>query len=123
MNQSQDNSVIEWDMDSYITSAPQPQQAMMQQIRALIHSIVPDAVETISYKIPAFKLDGRILVYFASWRDHVSIYPIPKTDPSLDSEIKPYVKGKGTLWFSLYEPLPIDLIRKLVEAHEARVRR
>lgn len=111
------------DMNSYIASAPEPQQAMMQQIRALTHSIVPDAVETISYQIPAFKLDGKPLVYFASWRDHVSVYPIPKIEPELEKALEPYVKGKGTLWFSLNEPLPIDLIRQLVEAHVARVLR
>lgn len=111
------------DMNSYIASAPEPQQTMMEQIRALVHDVVPDAVETISYQIPAFKLDGKPLVYFASWLDHVSVYPIPKTEPELEKVLQPYVKGKGTLWFSLNETLPIDLIRRLVHAHVARVRR
>jgi uncharacterized protein YdhG (YjbR/CyaY superfamily) len=75
----------------------------------------PGAEETISYKIPAFTLDGEALVYFAGWKHHVSLYPVPKGDAAFRRRIDPYRAGKGTLKFPLKQPLPLDLIASVVK--------
>lgn len=114
-------------MDHYIASAPELQRSMLQQIRGRVHELAPAVTETISYQIPAFKLDGRILVYMAAWKDHISIYPIPVVDEALQAELVPYVKGRGTLWFGLKKPLPLVLVDQLIvayiSAHQLRRRR
>lgn len=104
-------------MEHYIASAPELQRSMLQQIRARVHELAPAATETISYQIPAFKLDGRILMFMAAWKDHISVYPIPVVDETLRAELTPYVKGRGTLWFSLKKPLPTTLIDQVIAAH------
>ena len=76
---------------------------------------MPGAEEVISYSIPAFKLNKRILVYFAGWSDHVSVYPVPKANQALQKEISKYQTGKGTLQFPLDKPLPVKFISKIVK--------
>ena len=70
------------------------------------------------------KVDGRYLVYFAGWKHHISVYPLPEGDAALDEEMAPYVAGKGTLKFLLSEPIPYDLIERvaarLLEERSAR---
>ena len=72
----------------------------------------PGTEERISYGIPTFALDGRYLIYFAGWKQHVSVYPIPETDDVLERAIAPYRTGKGTLRFPLDQPIPYDLIER-----------
>jgi uncharacterized protein YdhG (YjbR/CyaY superfamily) len=87
---------------------------------------VPGTEERISYGIPTFTLDGRYVVYFSGWKEHVSVYPIPDADPALAQAIKPYMAGKGTLKFALGKPIPIELIQRvaarLLEQRLARPR-
>ncbi len=103
-------------IDEYIKSFPKEVGEILQALRKVIRDEVPaDAVETISYGIPTFKLNGKYVVYFAGFKKHISIYPILHTDTELQKEIEPYIKGRGTLQFRLDKPLPIQLIRKVVE--------
>lgn len=103
-------------IDEYINSFPKEVGDILQTLRKLIRKEVPDgAVETISYGIPTFKLNGKYVVYFAGFKKHISIYPILHTDEKLRKEIEPYIKGRGTLQFQLDKPLPVSLIRKVVK--------
>ena len=101
------------DVDAYIAGFPKDVQRTLQQIRATIREALPGAEETISYQIPAYKLRGRAVVYFAGFRNHVSVYPAPVGDPAFKGKLSAYASGKGTAKFPLHEPLPLDLIREI----------
>lgn len=88
-------------VDEYIKAFPRDVQTILEKIRLTIQKMAPDAVETISYQMPTFKLNGKYLVYFAGWKNHVSIYPIPTGTPAFQKEISPYIAGKGTIKFPL----------------------
>jgi len=102
-------------IDEYIAGLPGDVQAIMQKIRATIKKAAPEAEETISYKMPTFNLHGRYLVYFAAYKKHVSIYPVPTGDENFHQEISAYQAGKGTLQFPLDQPIPYRLISKVVK--------
>ena len=102
-------------IDAYIAGFPEGTQHVLGQLRGSIRTAVPKAEETISYAIPCFKLDGTYLVYFAGYKKHVSIYPLPKGDAVLLKAIAPYKAGKGTLQFTLESELPLVLITKVVK--------
>jgi uncharacterized protein YdhG (YjbR/CyaY superfamily) len=100
-------------IDEYIGAFPADVQTILQEVRARLRNVVPTAVEAISYGIPVLKVDGRYLVYFAGWKHHISVYPLPEGDPTLDAQMQPYVAGKGTLKFLLSEPIPYELIERV----------
>lgn len=103
-------------VDEYIASVPASALPRFQELRALVTSKLPHAKEVVSYGILGYKVDDkRARVYVSGWKDHVALYPVPR-DESLQEEIKKYQKGKGTLWFSLNEPLPKAFIEKVVAA-------
>jgi len=106
-------------IDEYIASFPEEVQKTLEEIRATIKAAAPDAKEKISYQIPTFELNGRNLVHFAAWKNHISIYPIPPGSEAFNKEISRYVDGKGTLKFPLNEPMPFELIGKVVKLHVA----
>jgi uncharacterized protein YdhG (YjbR/CyaY superfamily) len=101
-------------IDDYISSFPEDVQVVLEDVRRTIHNAVPGAGEAISYQIPTITLNGRYLVYFAGWKHHISLYPLPDMDEGFEQEIAPYKTGKGTLRFPLGKPIPHDLITKLV---------
>jgi uncharacterized protein YdhG (YjbR/CyaY superfamily) len=103
------------DIDEYISGFPEETQKVLEQIRSSIRKAAPGTRETISYAIPTFKLNDTYLVYFAGYKNHVSLYPVPKADEDYRREIEPYRSGKGTLQFLLDEPLPLRLITKTVK--------
>jgi uncharacterized protein YdhG (YjbR/CyaY superfamily) len=104
-------------VDEYIAGFPEITQKQLKRIRALIRAAAPDAREKISYKIAGYGLNGRNLVYFAGWKKHISLYPIPAGDEAFTKEISKYVDGKGTLKFPLDEPLPLELIERVINLH------
>lgn len=106
-------------IDEYIAACPPESQAYLRQIRKLIHTLVPDAKEKISYQIACFELNGRNLIHFAGWKKHVSLYPVPAGSEAFERQIKPYVSDKGTVKFSLDEPLPIKLVERVIKLHLA----
>jgi len=83
-------------------------------VRRRILTVFPEAGETISYQIPAMTLRGKTLVHFAAWKHHISLYPVPDTDPAFAAELAPYLAGRGTLRFGLGEPIPDGLIERVV---------
>jgi uncharacterized protein YdhG (YjbR/CyaY superfamily) len=94
---------------------PEPTQKALKELRATIKTLLPDADEVISYNIPTFKIDGKYVVYFAGYKAHVSIYPVPDGDASLAEMVAPYRAGKGTLRFPLGKPLPTEVITSVVK--------
>jgi uncharacterized protein YdhG (YjbR/CyaY superfamily) len=103
-------------VDEYIESFPDDVRDILQKVRQTIHAVVPDAGEKISYQLPTITLDGKSLMYFSGWKEHISVYPIPPLDDALAQEITPYRSGKGTLKFPLDRPIPYELITRLTQA-------
>jgi uncharacterized protein YdhG (YjbR/CyaY superfamily) len=103
-------------VDEYIATFPADVQEQLQRVRRAMREAAAGTDEGISYGIPTLMLDGRYLMYFAGWKRHISVYPIPAVDAQLDREIEPYKAGKGTLRFPLTEPIPYELIGRLVGA-------
>jgi uncharacterized protein YdhG (YjbR/CyaY superfamily) len=101
-------------VDDYIDSFPLDVQSVLRELRATIENVVPEAEETISYQMPTVMLDGRYLVYFAAWKHHVGLYPIPPADQILERELAPYRASKGTVRFPLGEPIPYGLVERMV---------
>jgi uncharacterized protein YdhG (YjbR/CyaY superfamily) len=101
-------------IDEYIKTFPKDVQNLLQGIRRTIRNAAPEAVETISYQMPAFKLHGRFLVSFAAWKHHVGMYPIPAGTAAFQKKISEYKAAKSTVQFPLDKPVPYDLLTKLV---------
>jgi uncharacterized protein YdhG (YjbR/CyaY superfamily) len=98
------------DIDSYIATFPPEVQPLLEDVRTTMRRAAPGTAEGVSYGIPALNLDGRYLVYFAGWKHHISVYPVPGGDPAFEARLAPYATGKGTLQFPLDKPIPLDLI-------------
>lgn len=102
-------------IDEYIASMPDDTQKILEELRAIIKAAAPDAREKISYNIAAFELNGSNLIYFAGWKNHISMYPIPSGTEAFNKAIAQYIDGKGTLKFPLDKPLPLKLVSKIVK--------
>jgi uncharacterized protein YdhG (YjbR/CyaY superfamily) len=104
----------------YLARVPRPARTALAKIRAAIRSAVPrNAEETISYGIPALKT-GKVLVWFAAFSDHCSIFPTAAIIQKFKNELEGYSTSKGTIHFPLNKPLPIALIKKIVKARVAQ---
>ena len=101
-------------IDAYITAFRPEVQALLQQIRQVIHETVPGLGETISYGMPTFTLNGKYLVYIAAHKKHIGLYPAPTGGEAFQEAVAVYGGGKGTLKFPLDKPMPFDLIRRVV---------
>ncbi len=99
-------------MDEYIKAFPKDVQSVLEKIRQSIRKVAPEAEETISYRMPTFKLKGRVLVYFAAFRRHIGLYPPAPRE--FKNEVSKYVGPKGNLKFPTDEPTPYDLITRIV---------
>ena len=109
-NRSTANSI-----DEYIAGFPPETQKVLEELRALIKASAPDTTETMSYAIPTFDLKGKHLVHFAGYERHVGLYPAPSGLEAFKEDLRPYKSGKGSVQFPLGQPLPTDLIRRIVE--------
>jgi uncharacterized protein YdhG (YjbR/CyaY superfamily) len=98
-------------VDEYIASFPVETQAKLRELRATIHATAPEAEEKISYGMPTFYLQGN-LVYFAGWKKHIGFYAIPSA--AFADELAEYTVSKGAVQFPLDQPLPVDLITRMV---------
>lgn len=103
-------------VDAYLAAFPAAVQARLTVVRETIQGEVPDAAETISYGMPAYRVGGKGLVYFGGYREHIGLYPVPRGDAALVADIAPFHNGKGTLRFPHARPLPLDLIARVVRA-------
>lgn len=102
------------DIDDYVARFPADVQAILEEVRATIRRAAPEAKETISYQMPAFKHHG-ILVYFAGWQQHIGLYPPVSGDKALEKAVARYAGPKGNLQFPLDQPIPYDLIERIVK--------
>jgi uncharacterized protein YdhG (YjbR/CyaY superfamily) len=102
-------------IDEYIAEFPPETRKVLEEVRAVIKASAPDATETISYAIPTFDLNGRHLVHFAGYKSHIGFYPGSRGIEAFREEIKSYKSAKGSVQFPLDQPMPTDLIRRIVE--------
>jgi uncharacterized protein YdhG (YjbR/CyaY superfamily) len=107
-------------IDAYLATLPADQHEALQRLRAQVARLVPDAEETISYGMPAFKLRGRAVVWFAAWKAHCSLYPLTGTFLEAHADaLKGYRRTKGSLHFTPDHPLAQALVERLVRARLA----
>ena len=108
---------------AYMTQLPPRARRRMQEIRRIIRAIAPRATETFSYGIPGFRLDGKVFVYYAAFKEHTSLYPMgAKIRRAHAAALKGYKMSTGTIQFPLDQPLPAALIKRLVRARAAEMR-
>ena len=101
-------------IDTYIAGFPGHTAKLLAQLREIIRQAAPDAVEVMSYQMPAFKQQG-ILVYFAAYKHHIGFYPTASGIEAFKSELSSYKWSKGTIQFPLDQPLPVELITEIVK--------
>lgn len=102
-------------VEQYIASFPKEVQVLLQLVRKTILQHAPDAVEGIAYGMPAYKLKGKPLVYFGGYRKHIGFYATPTGHSKFETELASYKQGKGSVQFPLKQPIPYELIGKIVE--------
>lgn len=100
-------------IDEYIAKFPEDIRQKLQTLRQTIHETVPEAQEKISYSMPAFALNGRILVYFAAFKEHIGFFPTGSGAEHFLPELGAYKTSKGTIQFPLDQPLPLELVRRI----------
>jgi len=101
-------------IDEYISTFPGEIQAVLEKVRQTIRKAAPEAAETISYGIPTFNLNGKHLVFFAGWKHHLSLHPIPAGDEAFQQELSHYKRAKGTIQFPFDKPIPYDFVEQIV---------
>ena len=102
-------------IDEYIADFPTETQAILEEIRATIQTVAPNADESISYGMPGYKLNGKPLVYFAAFKNHIGFYATPTGHAEFAEELSKYKQGKGSVQFPIDKPMPMDLITKIVK--------
>lgn len=102
-------------VDEYINSFSGETKATLENLRAFIKELLPNSKETISYQMPTFNVNGKYVIYFAGWKKHISLYPVPSGDSAFNAEIADYITGRGTIQFPLDKPIPYNLVKKIVE--------
>lgn len=100
-------------IDDYIATFPTATQTLLQQLRATIQTAAPEATEKISYQMPTFALKGN-LVHFAAYEHHIGFYPTPSAITAFAEELSRYKSAKGSVQFPIDEPLPLDLVSRMV---------
>lgn len=103
------------EVDKYISNFPKDIQEILNKIRKIILEEAPDASESITYKMPAYKTNGKPLIYFAGFTKHIGLYATPSAHTSFTDELAKYKHGKGSVQFPINQPIPYGLIRNIVK--------
>jgi uncharacterized protein YdhG (YjbR/CyaY superfamily) len=101
-------------IDEYIATFPEDIQTLLEAVRATIKASAPDAEERISYQMPTFALNGNV-VHFAALKNHIGLYPTPSGIEAFKDELSMYESTKGAVRFPISQPLPMELISKIVQ--------
>jgi uncharacterized protein YdhG (YjbR/CyaY superfamily) len=101
-------------MDEYIATFPAEIQKILQELRVVIRKAAPEATERISYQMPTFYLEGN-LVHFAAFKNHIGFYPVPSGIEQFKEELSVFKQGKGSVQFPIDQPMPLDLITRIVK--------
>jgi len=101
-------------IDAYIKAFPEDTQRILEKMRQTIRRAAPEAEEAIAYQIPTFKLNGKNLVHFAAFKNHIGFYPTPSGIEAFKKELSSYKGAKGSVQFPLDKPIPYDLVKKIV---------
>ena len=105
--------IVYKNIDEYINTFPKETQELLGQILRTIRQAAPEAEESISYGMPAFKTNGKPLVYFAAFKNHIGFYATPTGHKEFADELSKYKQGKGSVQFPINKPMPLDLIEKI----------
>ncbi len=108
-------------IDDYISTFPEATQAALQQVRDAVKQAAPDADETISYNMPTFKYGKKYLVHFAGYKNHIGFYALATDTPEFAEDFARYKKSKASVQFPLSEPMPVDLIQRVVKFNVAKL--
>src|SRR5437667_12764045 len=112
-----------WTIDDYLATVNADDRAILEKLRKTIHAVAPKAEECMSYGIPAFRLNGRSLVFFGAWANHCAFYPgSSATLKKFRNDVKAFQTSKGTIRFSPDSPLPATMVKKLVKARLVEVK-
>jgi uncharacterized protein YdhG (YjbR/CyaY superfamily) len=111
-------------VDEYLAAQPPATRAVLAKVRAAIRAALPGAEEGISYQIPVYKLDGKMVLYFAGWKDHVSLYPVSDgLAAKLGAAVAGYeTSGKGTIRFPLSARVPVGVVKRIARLRAAEAR-
>ena len=101
-------------IDEYIRTFPEEVQIKLEKMKKTIHEAAPEATEAIRYQMPTFRLNGKNLVHFAAFKNHIGFYPVPSGIEAFKKELSPYKQGKGSVQFPLDKPVPYELVKKIV---------
>ena len=101
-------------IDEYIGTFPDDIQLRLENMRQIIKSVIPDAIETISYQIPTFKINNKNIVHFSAYKKHIGLYPGPSAIEHFKEELSQYKWSKGAVQFPLDNPIPSELVKKIV---------
>ncbi len=101
-------------VEAYINRFPEAVQAHLNQIREVILNTAPEAEESFSYGMPAYKTNGKPLVYFAGYKNHIGFYATPNGHQQFAEELSVFKQGKGSVQFPVHSPMPLDLIKRIV---------
>ncbi len=112
-------------VDDYVDSFADETRDALNEVRDIIRTAMPQAEERVSYGMACYRVDGKPLLYFAGWKKHLGLYPVPRGDATFEREIAPFRRARETVGFPLREPMPLDLVdriaRMLIDRHPVDV--
>lgn len=108
-------------VDQYLATVPDAERAELERLRAFVRNLVPEAIESISYGMPAYKYKNKPLFYFAAFKDHLSVFATPGPNELLKDKLAAYKTSKGTIQFTLDHPLSDDLLTDILALRKAEI--